>query len=166
MNRLLLSLVCLSVLCPIWAAEEDERAELAWQMAWSRFYCPSTCMFYDYLSSYEPGFELAHLPVPDEVHRQYPNPCGYGTGMEDCMILGGTMFETVVDRYRVTADTALHAQASAILQGITYASSIRGLPALWLVASLRPMEQAITSIRRATNIHTLSMAYGSICIVR
>lgn len=128
MNRLLLSLVCLLTLCPAWAAEEDERAELAWQMAWSRFYCPSTCMFYDYLSSYEPGCELAHLPVPDEVHRQYPNPCGYGTGMEDCMILGGTMLETVVDRYRVTADTALHAQASAILQGIERASSIREAP--------------------------------------
>ena len=45
-----------------------------------------THLFYDYLTSYEAERELNHLPITVEANRQYPNDCGYGTGMEDCMI--------------------------------------------------------------------------------
>ena len=62
-------------------------AEQAWEVTWSRFYLPRTHLFYDYLTSYEPGRGLAHLPTASEVARQVPNECGYGTGMEDGMIL-------------------------------------------------------------------------------
>ena len=55
----------------------------AWDVTWSRFYLPSVQTFGDYLSSYEKGREQAHLPTAEEVKRQYPNPCGYSTGMED-----------------------------------------------------------------------------------
>ena len=63
-----------------------QQIEQAWQVTWTRFYRPETHLFYDYLSSYEPGKELGHLPTAAEVQRQFPNPCGYSTGMEDGMI--------------------------------------------------------------------------------
>jgi hypothetical protein len=50
------------------------RMDQAWEVSWGRFFHPGTKLFYDYLSSYEPGRELAHLPTADEVARQYPNP--------------------------------------------------------------------------------------------
>ena len=46
------------------------------EVVWKRFYSSQTNLFYDYITSYEEGEELAHLPRPDEVARQYPNPCG------------------------------------------------------------------------------------------
>ena len=45
----------------------------AWEVSWSRFYRDDTHLFYDYLTSYEDGKELSHLPTADEVARQYPN---------------------------------------------------------------------------------------------
>ena len=35
-------------------------ADAAWHASWSRFYKPETHLFYDYLTSYERGKELAH----------------------------------------------------------------------------------------------------------
>jgi hypothetical protein len=52
------------------------KAEQAWKQTWARFFNDSTGLFYDYISSYESGHELEHLPTADEVKRQYPNPCG------------------------------------------------------------------------------------------
>jgi len=41
----------------------------AWDVTWSRFFLPRTHLPYDYLSSYEPGRELAHLPPAGEITR-------------------------------------------------------------------------------------------------
>ncbi len=83
----------------------------AWKVTWERFYLPRTHLFYDYLTSYDSGRELAHLPTPEEAQRQYPNECGYGTGMEDCMISAGVMLSLIVDRYAVTKDEVLRQRA-------------------------------------------------------
>ncbi|MBC8601371.1 hypothetical protein H8784_06500 [Parabacteroides acidifaciens] len=101
---------------------------MAWNVSWTKFYHPSTNLFYDYISSYEKGEELSHLPSVQEVNRQYPNPCGYGTGMEDCMILTGTMLDALVDRYKITADEKLKEYASAVLRGIAKSSLIENAP--------------------------------------
>ena len=100
----------------------------AWNVTWSRFYLPKTQLFYDYLGSYEPGRELAHLPTAAEVARQYPNECGYGTGMEDCMISAGVMLSLIVDRYAVTKDETLRDRAAAVFQGIQLCAAVHGVP--------------------------------------
>lgn len=110
------------------AIEPACQAEHAWKVAWERFYHPSTHLFYDYISSYERGKELAHLPTKAEVERQYPNPCGYGTGMEDCAILTGTMLETLVDRFSVNPDERISEQAAAALRGLASCSLIEEAP--------------------------------------
>ena len=100
----------------------------AWDVSWQRFYLPKTKLFYDYLSSYEPGRELAHLPSADEVARQDPNECGYGTGMEDCMISAGVMLSLIVDRYAVTTDETLRDRAASVFQGIQLCATVHGVP--------------------------------------
>lgn len=117
------------------AAEEPSReAEVAaninraWEVAWSRFYLPQTGLFYDYLSSFEPGQELAHLPRAAEVKRQFPNPCGYGTGMEDGMILGGAMLSTIVDRFDVTGEAQLQQEIAKVFRGIKLCATVHGVP--------------------------------------
>ncbi len=102
-------------------------AEHAWKITWERFYLPSTHLFYDYLTSYEPGRGLAHLPTADEVARQAPNECGYGTGMEDGMISAGVMLSLIVDRYAVAKQEALRAQAADVFQGIRLCATAHGV---------------------------------------
>jgi len=98
----------------------------AWNATWKRFYLPKTNLFYDYLSSYEAGRELAHLPTADEVRRQYPNECGYGTGMEDGMISAGVMLSLIVDRYAVTKDESLRERADRVFQGVQLCATAHG----------------------------------------
>lgn len=100
----------------------------AWEVAWKRFYHPKTHLFYDYISSYEKGKELSHLPTRNEVVHQYPNPCGYGTGMEDCAILAGTMLETLVDRYERTGEKELKKNMSLLLDGFKRLALIPAYP--------------------------------------
>lgn len=39
----------------------SDKAAQAWETAWTKFFLPKTGLFYDYLGSYVPGRELAHL---------------------------------------------------------------------------------------------------------
>lgn len=102
--------------------------QLAWDVSWVRFYDKGTQQFYDYLTSYRRGRGLAHLPTTEEVLRQYPNVCGYGTGMEDCMISAGIMIGMVVDKYAVTKEDGLRRDAFYIFKGIQRSATLKGAP--------------------------------------
>lgn len=99
-----------------------------WKVTWERFYLPRTNQFYDYLTSYEAGQGLAHLPTADEVQRQYPNECGYDTGMEDGMISAGVMLSLIVDRYAVTQEEFLRERALDVYRGIHRSATAHGVP--------------------------------------
>ncbi len=100
----------------------------AWSVVWQRFFIPETRTFGDYLSSYQPGEEQEHLPTAEEVKRQYPNPCGYSTGMEDGVILGGAMLSILCDRFAVTGDEALRAQAADVFKGLKRCATVHEVP--------------------------------------
>jgi len=99
----------------------------AWEVTWSRFYLPRVQTFGDYLSSYEAGREQAHLPTAEEVKRQYPNPCGYSTGMEDGAILGGAMLSLLCDRFAVTGEESLRADAKKVFEGLRRCVTVHGV---------------------------------------
>lgn len=101
--------------------------DLAWDVTWSRFYLPKVQTFADYLSSYEKGKEQAHLPTAEEVKRQYPNPCGYSTGMEDGAILGGAMLSVLCDRFAVTQEDSLREQAAQVFAGLRRCVTVHGV---------------------------------------
>ena len=116
---------CLLLLPAIHAGAQN--IEQAWDMVWSRFYLPKVQTFGDYLSSYEKGKEQAHLPTADEVKRQYPNPCGYSTGMEDGAILGGAMLSVLCDRFEVTKDESLREKAAGVFAGLQRCVTVHGV---------------------------------------
>ncbi|UUO09102.1 hypothetical protein M4951_12495 [Blastopirellula sp. J2-11] len=105
-----------------------DRIEGLWDVTWERFYLPRTHLFYDYLSSYEPGHELDHLPSLDEIQREFPNDCGYDTGMEDGMISAGVMMSLIVDKYAVTGDEELRRCAKDVFAGIKLSATAHGVP--------------------------------------
>lgn len=95
-----------------------EKIDQAERIMWSRFFLPRTNLFYECLTSFDDKTCQNHLPTADEVKRQYPNPCGYATGMEDCAILGGTALAALADKYEATADKRIAAQAKKVLAGL------------------------------------------------
>ncbi len=99
----------------------------AWEVVWGRFYLPKVQTFGDYLSSYEQGREQAHLPTAAEVRRQFPNPCGYSTGMEDGAILGGAMLSVLCDRFAVTQDESLREKAADVFMGLRRCATVHGV---------------------------------------
>lgn len=109
------------------SAGAEKAIQQAWDITWGRFFSPKTQLFYDYLSSYEAGQELAHLPTAEEVAKQFPNPCGYSTGMEDCMILGGAMLSVLSDRYDVTHEPALKASIDQVFKGVKLCMTVHGV---------------------------------------
>ena len=104
------------------------KIQQAWDVSWNKFFLPQTNLFYDFLESYEPGKELAHLPNPDEVKRLYPNEMGYGTGMEDCMIFAGAWLAALVDKFDATGDETIRQNADQVLKGIELCATAHGSP--------------------------------------
>ncbi|MGV3660259.1 MAG: hypothetical protein ACO1TE_08735 [Prosthecobacter sp.] len=110
------------------AATLETQMTQAWDALWDRFFIQKVGTFGDYLSSYEPGKEQAHLPTAEEVKRVWPNPCGYSTGMEDGMILNGAMLSILADRYAVTKEEELRARAAEVFKGMRLCVTVHGAP--------------------------------------
>lgn len=104
------------------------KMNLAQKITWERFYHPKTHLFYDYLSSYDPSKGLSHLPKPEEVLEQYPNNCGYDTGMEDSMISAGVLLDMILDQYEVTNNNKLRKDAYKVFKGIKLCATVHGVP--------------------------------------
>ena len=105
-----------------------EKAEQAWAIAWSRFFRPETNLFYDYVSSKDPARSQAHLPTADEVKRQYPNACGWGTGMEDSAISAGVWMAAICDRFDATGDKAMKDCADKVWAGMALLMNVTKSP--------------------------------------
>lgn len=138
--------------------EVAEKIQQAWEVSWNRFYHPKTNQFYDFLGSYESGKELDYLPTAKEVQQQFPNVCGYGTGMEDCMISAGVMLSAVVDRYDWNQEPALKERAREILKGIQLAATVHGSPG-FLARGVCPEDGKSTYVNTSRDQYT-HVIYG------
>lgn len=60
------------------------------------FFLPSLNLFYDYTTgdSFEHRFD--HLPKLEEIAAEDPDPCGRGSGMEDCALHAGAMLDAAI----------------------------------------------------------------------
>ena len=92
--------------------------EKSWNFVWNRLFDGRTCMFYNYLVGQEPDAATRYLPEPELIHRLVPNPGGYGTGMEDCMLNAGLMMDAVIARYEATGDEAMREYAAKVYRGM------------------------------------------------
>lgn len=103
-----------------------------WDISWERFFIPETHIFYDYLTSYEPGKYQQHLPTPEEVARVFPNECGYDTGMEDGMIFSGPWLTAIISREKCETDadmkTSLKTVAHEVFLGIESCATVHSTP--------------------------------------
>ena len=109
----------------------------AWNFIWNNFFDEETCLLYDYLVKECKAKATDHLPSVDEINRQIPNPCGWGTGMEDSMLSAGSMLDAVVARYNVTADNKMKLLADKLFQGMLLCVKDKG----FLARSVSPVDK-------------------------
>lgn len=90
----------------------------AWQVVMDRLYHPETKLIYDYVSGKDGDRGFSHLPTPEEIKQNKPNVAGWQSGMEDCVLNGGSMLEAIITRYELTGDESLRALAADIFDGL------------------------------------------------
>ncbi len=95
-----------------------------WDFVWDRIFDDRTCMFYNYLVGDEPDAATRYLPEPELIRLLIPNPGGYGTGMEDCMLNAGIMMDAVCARYEVTGEETMRVYAAKIYRGMELDASV------------------------------------------
>lgn len=101
--------------------------DLLWTVLVNRFFRPETEALYDVLWRDGDGHvsATACLPTPEEIHRQFPNPCAWGTGMQDCVFNGAPFLSAAVMR----GDRAMAIAAYRGLRRCATVSGVRGFVA-------------------------------------
>lgn len=97
----------------------------AWDAAFSRFFCKETEVFYEFIPEGEPSAR-SHLPSPSEIRKNIPNPCGWGTGMEDAVLNGGSALDAVLCAFELTGDKDLKPLADTLFRGLLRCARPRG----------------------------------------
>ena len=98
--------------------------ENAWNFIWNRLFDERTCMFYNHLVGDEADAATKTLPEPELIRLGIPNPGGYGTGMEDCMLNAGLMMDAVIARWEATRDEGMRDCAAKIWRGMELDASV------------------------------------------
>ena len=89
----------------------------AWETLFRRFFCPETELFYDFVID-DDNNAWHHLPSVKEINASIPNPCGWGTGMEDSSLNGGSALDALVSAYAVTEDKRIKPIADSVFNGL------------------------------------------------
>jgi hypothetical protein len=105
-----------------------DKAEQAWTVSWARYFRPETNLFYDHIFGKDPAHSQDHLPTVEEVQRNYPNPCGWGTGMEDSAISAGVWMATICDRFDATGDESMKGYADKVWAGMALLMKVSKSP--------------------------------------
>ncbi len=98
--------------------------EKIWSYLMDNLFCKKTMLFYDFINTENRGKFENYLPTPEQIKRSVPNPCGWGTGMEDSMIHGGTMLEAALTAYDIYKDKRLLDLAKKFFSGMKNCASV------------------------------------------
>ena len=127
----------------------------AWEMIWRKLFRQETNLFYDYCSE---SLGLGHLPTPEEIARHWPNPAGWGTGMEDSLLSAGAVMDILRLRWKLLKDPDAVEQAVTVLKGIILAATIHGRTG-FLARSVSPADKRSCYINSSRDQFTLGV-YG------
>ena len=106
------------------------------EFVFNRFFSEKTELLYDYTADPQHP-AMQYLPHPEQIRAHYPNPNGWGTGMEDSTLNGGSLLDALVGLYRVTEDPAVSRTALTIFRGLSRCVRIPGAPG-YVARSISP----------------------------
>ena len=85
----------------------EKNFQKGWDFVFDKLYYPKNHMIYDFLYGESIEETIDFYPNAEEIKNSIPNPCGWGTGMEDSTLNLCTMLEAIENRYKATRDTEL-----------------------------------------------------------
>ena len=95
-----------------------------WDYMIKNLFCEKTNLFYDYIVAEKRGEFEKYLPTPEYIEKQIPNPCGWGSGMEDSMINGSVMLDAALLGFELTKDESFKALAKKFFKGLKHCATI------------------------------------------
>lgn len=102
----------------------EQKADAIWAFMFDQLFCDKTKLFYDIVVPEHRGDFAAYLPSPEIIKAGFPNPCGWGTGMEDAMITGSVMLSAGIDAFAINAGQEIKQQIKDIFCGMKTCASI------------------------------------------
>ena len=96
----------------------------------SEYLDDGTNLVYDYRTSLDHEHRFDHLPTPEEVAKRLPNPCSWGSGMENSMINTPIALSMYLDAGNAE-------MACRMYRGLKLCGTITGVPGA-LVRSVHP----------------------------
>ena len=97
---------------------KEVKMEKALNFILNNFLSSETDLLYDYLVDGIPDRLTGHLPSPSEIQVQFPNPCGWGTGMEDSVLSGGSLIDGLIAYYGATGDKSVKELTGRLFKGM------------------------------------------------
>lgn len=61
---------------------------------------------------------MIFCPAPEQIRADYPNACGWGTGMEDSVLSGGSAADALIALYRATGNKAIKPMLDELFRGL------------------------------------------------
>lgn len=95
-----------------------------WDYMLDNLFCEKTNLFYDFIVPEKRGRFEEYLPSPELIRAQIPNPCGWGTGMEDGDITGGVMLGAAIDAFYASGNETFASYAKKFFKGLRTCASI------------------------------------------
>ena len=96
----------------------EKQIQTAWDFVMTKLYHPKTHMIYDYLTKETAEASAEDYPTPEEIAASSPNPCGWGTGMEDATLNLCSMIEAMIARYSLTKEPEIKHQLQLLYTGL------------------------------------------------
>lgn len=116
----------------------DQLLKKAFEFIYSRFFSGKTELIYDYTAN--PTVHAAeYLPKPEQIKLQIPNPCGWGTGMEDSTLNGGSLLDGFIALWNATRTELVCQPALQIFNGLLRCAQIPDAPG-FVARSISPLD--------------------------
>ena len=104
----------------------ENNIQKGWNFVFNKLYYPKTHMIYDFLYKESIEESVDFYPNAEEIKKSIPNPCGWGTGMEDSTLNLCTMLEAIENRYLATKDDKLKKYFDMMLDGLIITGTVAG----------------------------------------
>ena len=98
-----------------------------------------TNLFYDFPTFGEDDKYKTCFPTPEQIKLSIPNPCGWGAGMEDGCIDGGTMLDAAIICYEQEGEPVMSDVAKRIFEGLKLCATVSSEEG-FLARSVSPLD--------------------------
>ncbi len=96
----------------------EHQIQAGWDFVMNKLYHPGTHMIYDYLTKETAEASEEDYPTPEDIEASSPNPCGWGTGMEDSTLNISSMIDAMIARYSLTKEAEIKDQLQLLYEGL------------------------------------------------